>query len=609
MPDWSYHVLFKPILSKLSPTVSREIIHRGMNRIASTPGGHHFINFLGREESSPALKSQVNGLDLNNLIGLSGKIDPLLSGTTAFTNLGFGFLEIGPVTIEATSMNDPIIMEQKKKIEFPPFVESIGLPKTVTRLEHFTKKQPVIVRLAGSTDEIEMMIQEIEPYADAYIIDTRSQIEDFVRIPSLSTKPFFIGIKSNQITNLSLEVLNCYNGIVLDEDEAETDPTNLTNHITAITYLRGRQFTKTVMTVGGILEPNDALNLLDASADLVMVSGGYVFSGPGLPKRIKEAQLSRIQDQFVTEEKGWIWYFLFGLSILIGGLLALVISMSAIILPYDEFFLNMTKEYINDFNNRILFFMAHDRMTLAGTMISGGIVYIALAYFGIRKGLLWAKQATDAAAIIGFLGILMFIGYGYLDWLHLLFWIVLAPFYIIGFMKTRHFKGTPSSSNKSNHVIWRHSLVGQLLFVVLGFSLTLGGIIISYIGITNVFIPTDILYICMPPDMLDAFNDRLIPVIAHDRAGFGSALISVGLLILMLSLWGFQQGNKWVWWTLLIGGIPAFTSGISIHFAIGYTTFIHLLPAYFALTLFVVGLIYSYRFFHINDEKSLSPAR
>jgi len=101
----------------------------------------------------------------------------------------------------------------------------------------------------------------------------------------------------------------------------------------------------------------------------------------------------------------------------------------------------------------------------------------------------------------------------------------------------------------------------------------------------------------MSPEQLNEINERLIPVIAHDRAGLGSSLISVGLLVLMLSLWGFQQGQKWVWYTFLIGGIPAFSAGIVIHFAIGYTSFVHILPAYFALLLFVIGLIFSKDFF------------
>ena len=136
-----------------------------------------------------------------------------------------------------------------------------------------------------------------------------------------------------------------------------------------------------------------------------------------------------------------------------------------------------------------------------------------------------------------------------------------------------------------------------------GFSFVLGGIIISLYGVTTVFVPTDLLYLCMTPEMLESFNERLIPVIAHDRAGFGSALLSVGLLVLLLALWGFQQGNKWVWWTFFIGGLPAFIAGIYIHFAIGYTSFIHLLPAYFAIGLYIGGLVTTYRYFHKDVDK------
>jgi dihydroorotate dehydrogenase len=107
----------------------------------------------------------------------------------------------------------------------------------------------------------------------------------------------------------------------------------------------------------------------------------------------------------------------------------------------------------------------------------------------------------------------------------------------------------------------------------------------------------------MSPEQLKEINDRLIPVIAHDRAGLGSALISVGLLVLMLALWGFQQGEKWVWYTFLIGGIPAFSAGIVTHYVIGYTTFVHLLPVYIGLLLYVGGLILSKDFFFKGEMK------
>jgi dihydroorotate dehydrogenase len=605
MPDWSYHLLFKPVLSHLSSFYSREFIHRGMNQIASIPGGKHIINFLGREESSHLLEKEVQQVHFPNSIGLSGKLDPLLSGTKAFSNLGFGFLEIGPVTKAKIDGEVPTINHQQQMIEYPAQFESIGIDETIEKLSKLSTQQPIMIRLYGSEDEQLELIMMHDSFADAFIIDSRhfkEAVPDLLTKNKRTNKPIYLSVPAGNVKELSPEfVNNHFSGIVLDEMPNLSDEMNLSGHLDALQYLRKNHFTKPIITSGGVREPGDALKLLDAQADLIMLSGGYVLSGPGLVKRIKEAQLYNL-NQDKNCSTGWGWYFVFGLSMMIGGIIALLISMTTVILAYDEYFLGMTRETILAYNERILHFMAHDRMTLAGTIISGGIIYMFLAICGVRKGLLWAKQATDIAAMIGFLGIFLFIGYGYFDWLHQLFWLVLAPFYILGFIKTKHIQETPSSTNKWNHRLWKRSLLGQLAFVILGFSFVLGGMIISYIGISNIFVETDLHYISMTPGTVHAFNERLIPVIAHDRAGFGSALLSVGLLVLMLSLWGFQQGNKWLWWTLCIGGIPAFATGIGVHFAIGYTTFIHLLPAYFALGLYSVGLATTFHFFHKQKD-------
>ncbi|TMU87594.1 dihydroorotate dehydrogenase [Bacillus sp. BHET2] len=588
MPDWSYHGIFKPILSKIPSYMSREFIHKGMSIIASLPLGPHIINFIGREECSPLLNKQINGLDLANPIGLSGKIDPYLTGTTAFTNLGFGFIEIGPVTLHMEIRSSyPIVNHNEQRIEFSSPLESIGLERTIVKLKEVRKKQPLIIALSGKPEELLVMMEKLDPFADGYVMNSE-EYDPTIHI----YKPIFI-------SNPTIEWVHTLNvnhitGIVVEEDE-------FTTLLSTVRSYKEHFPSLSIVTSGGIHEPWQALSLLKIGAELVLLSDGYVFSGPGLTKRINEALLDEINEQ-TPPQKGWLSYWYFGLFIFLGGLFALLFSLTSVILPYDELFLEMERNTIAGFNDRIMKFMSHDRMTLAGTMISGGIVYTQLAYHGVRKRLLWAKQSIDIAAITGFMGIFLFIGFGYFDWLHLLFWLALLPFYLYGCIHTKEIKGAPSSTNRRNHKIWLQSLIGQLAFVVLGFSFVLGGLIISYLGVTSVFVPTDLLYLCMPPAMLDEFNQNLIPVIAHDRAGFGSALLSVGLLVLTLSLWGFQQGNKWVWWTLLIGGLPAFIAGIYIHFAIGYTSFIHLLPAYFAICLFLIGLVKSHSFFHKNQD-------
>jgi dihydroorotate dehydrogenase len=584
MPDWSYHGIFKPLLTKLPPTVAREFIHRGMNLIASLPFGigSQIINFLGREESSPFIGKEIHKIYFSNPVGLSGKVDPKLSGTKAFSNLGFGFLEIGPVTMTKTAkFSSPTVDPIRQTILFPSDVESIGIEKTISKLKRVKKKQPILVRISGSYEEVIEMIQRLENYADGYIIES-PQAEIIMK----AKKPVFLAISEINDETISNNIIS---GIILEHHDGGTSLEE------KIKLLRIKGFHGTIITSGGIHEPEQALQLLDSGASLVMLSDGYVFSGPGIPKRIKEALVDRLPVS-PRPQNGWYAYWLFGLSILIGGILALLFSMTTIILPYDEGFLSMKRQTIWNFNERIMLFMAHDRMTLAGTMISGGIIYMQLAKYGVKQGLRWAKQAIDIAAIIGFLGIFAFIGFGYFDWLHLLFWIVLLPFYLYGFQKTKRIKGTPASKNRKNDRAFQMSLYGQLAFVLLGFSFVLGGIIISYIGVTSIFVSTDLAYICMPPDMLQDFNENLLPVLAHDRAGFGSALLSVGILVLTMSLWGIQQGNRWIWWTYVVGGMPAFYAGIYIHFAIGYTTFIHLLPAYIALALYVIGLVLTYSY-------------
>lgn len=428
---------------------------------------------------------------------------------------------------------------------------------------------------------------------DAVVIDW----DDLDKLNGLSTNlPILVNLLASQLNQLKLPDQELVSGYIIEMDSisatAKAEIKNLLAH----------QPNLSITLRGNISDPETAVEWLQLGVDFILLEDGYVFSGPGLPKRINELLLKEKMEHPVYPNKNWVYHFIFGLLITFGGLLALIFALTRVILPYDEWFLGATREDILLFNPQILAFMEHDRMTLAGTMISGGIVYMQLAYHGIRRGIHWSKKAFHTAGIVGFLGILLFIGYGYFDWLHALFWAILLPAFLLGYKNSSHATLSPMSPNTGNNVHWKKAVWGQMCLVMLGFSLTIGGAVISTIGVSFVFVPTDLTFICMTPDQLDSFNQQLIPVIAHDRAGFGSALIAVGLLVLMLALWGFQQGAKWVWHTFLWGGIPAFLAGLTTHYLIGYIDFVHLLPAYFALLLFVVGLGLSRSYFFMRDE-------
>lgn len=582
MPDWSYHPIFKPILQKLPPSFSREFIHRGMSMISSSRIGEGLIEFLGHMEPSGMHAKNLFGVHFSTPVGLSGRIDPHLSGMKAFQNLGFGFIEVGPVSIRGSS--GELFMDPKLEKIHRLTDASMELMAAKEQLLSLKKKKiPLLINVEGTYQEALQICEELLPFSDGFILGSHifQSASQFNQFKYELNKPIILSISQDDTLSLDYGP----DGILLT---GNASPEELIHKLSALRKLYCEELP--IITSGCVKEPSDAIKLLESGASLIMLGDEYIFTGPGLPKRINEAYTSTFTKEPV-EVKGWRWYWLFGLAIAVAGLIALFFSMTSVILPYDESFLGIFRKDIISFNPAILYFMAHDRMTLSGTMISGGIIYMQLARHGIRNGLHWARKAVNIAGAIGFLGIVLFIGYGYFDWLHGLFWLILLPLFILGYAKSRTASASPSSSNLFNSPQWKLSLFGQLCFVILGFSLAIGGMIISVIGASHVFVPTDLTYLCMTPEALNEFNDRLIPVIAHDRAGFGSALLSVGLLVLMLALWGIREGERWVWWTFTIGAIPAFAAGILTHFFINYTDFIHLLPAYFALVLYVIGVI------------------
>ena len=127
--------------------------------------------------------------------------------------------------------------------------------------------------------------------------------------------------------------------------------------------------------------------------------------------------------------------------------------------------------------------------------------------------------------------------------------------------------------------------------LVLGaaFGLIGAGFVIQFIGMTVVFVPTDLTFMGLSRDHLNAINPRLIPLIAHDRAGFGGAVATMGLLT-FASLW-FGQKERSLTQALFLAGIVGWGTAIFVHPAIGYTDPLHLAPAVIGAIIYFTGLI------------------
>ncbi len=116
---------------------------------------------------------------------------------------------------------------------------------------------------------------------------------------------------------------------------------------------------------------------------------------------------------------------------------------------------------------------------------------------------------------------------------------------------------------------------------------------------SDVFVPSDLVFMGIDRQQLNAINPRLIPLIAHDRAGFGGAVATVGIMTLA-SVW-FGQPSRGLWQALLIGGTVGWSTATMVHPAIGYNDLFHLAPAVTGAALFAVGLILMRRRSHTAE--------
>ncbi|WP_307551559.1 hypothetical protein [Paenibacillus sp. V4I5] len=587
------------------------------------------IKTMGHMELSPILEDNLAVVPILCPIGLSG------TAQKALAQFGFGFIEIGPVTVREVH-NDALIERDvmQEAIVYPDGCVNDGADAIVQRLRKGTgHRLPHFVRLRpmpGSSPreallEQQELLSKLAPYAAGFYIDGLAEgwpAEEAlaylreVRLIALAAapgKPLLLYLPQPTPIGMLRELTDTaksFSGVVVGE--ALREPGTRRERIGGGAEALGAQLSQvrllreslgersTIVAAGGVHQPQDALELLAAGANSIQLHSGLVYAGPGLPKRINEAIIhDRIKQtaepQTPSFWANWGWMSLLGIGMMIGGVLAWFIASTSVLLPYDETFLGVSRSVINRFNGHIIHFMSHDRITLAGTMISIGIFYYQLARHGLRCGLHWARTAVVTSCAVGFSSFFLYLGYGYFDPLHAAAAAVLLPMLLL---TLRGLKDHPSRKKPGvlNDSVWLRAQWGQCCFVVLGFGLAIGGLTISFVGITTVFVPSDLAYLGLTVQQLDAWNDHIIPLIAHDRAGFGGALFSLAVAITASALWGVNQGESWLWWTFLWGGLPGFTAGLLIHVHIGYMDFIHLLPVYIAVLLYVVGLYLMYPF-------------
>jgi len=617
MPDWSYRTILRPLLFRLGAERARRIALGSMGRLGRLPGGAGVIELFGHMAPSPRLRRTRAGLTFPTPVGVGWAVDPEACAVHALSQFGVGFVETGPVSLlPSTTAGRMVVDLAREAVTLSEPHPTLGLDEMAARLRALPRvRAPLMVRLAPTpgmpADDCRRMVTALAPHADLFSVptDDAACVHGITRAAhAASPSRGVLAVVRADIapdmlsTRVSAALSAGVDGILIDGTvRGPSGPHEIgrpARHAALATLVRVREQVGPAVLViagGGIQEPADALRVLDGGADVVTVDAGLVLTGPGLPKRINEAVLhSRagegVEDTARAPERAWFWTFLMGAGMFLGSLLAMAIAMTRVVLPYDEQFVGLSRERLLAVNDRLLSFMAHDRVTLAGTMIAIGILYTGLSFFGIRRGQHWAWVAVVSSALVGFASFFLFLGFGYFDPFHAFVTVLLFQFLVMGVHCSLGDPHETAAPGLHNDRAWYFSQWGQLLLVAHGVALGVAGLVICGVGITQVFVPEDLEFMRTTREALADIGPHLIPLVAHDRASFGGMLVVAGMTFLMAALWGFRRGRSWLWWTLLLAGIPGYVGAIGVHYAVGYHNWFHLAPAFAGLALFAAAM-------------------
>ncbi len=153
------------------------------------------------------------------------------------------------------------------------------------------------------------------------------------------------------------------------------------------------------------------------------------------------------------------------------------------------------------------------------------------------------------SSLIGFGSFLCYLGYGYLDTWHGVATLALLPIFILGMVNVYWELGQPTSFFALLKQLGGQAGVRHMVWAILHAGhgdRSHGRRIHDYDNrATTVFVPQDLAYMGLDVQQLRDINPHLVPLIAHDRAGFGGGVCCCGTTLLFCIWCGRPSRSLW----------------------------------------------------------------
>jgi len=266
------------------------------------------------------LEREVFGLKFDNPVGLAAGFDKDAKLYNELSNFGFGFVEIGTLTPK------PQVGNPKPRL-FRLKADQAIINRMVTPNEDATKDYLICfdalfdhvdyfaVNVSSPNTPGLRELQDKEPLT-ALLKELKRQNTKYCEKKKVKEKPILLKIAPDltddqlldiieivadtQIdgviaTNTTIERDNLKSDLIFSEEKGGLSGKPLMNRSTeVIRFLvekSGKAFP--IIGVGGIHTPNDAIEKLEAGADLVQIYTGFIYEGPSFVKKINKAILRK----------------------------------------------------------------------------------------------------------------------------------------------------------------------------------------------------------------------------------------------------------------------------------------------------------------------------
>ncbi|MAX81385.1 MAG: dihydroorotate dehydrogenase (quinone) [Crocinitomicaceae bacterium] len=339
-----YKGIIRPILFKFDPEKIHHFTTNAFVFLCSLPVVKQLIksNFTVEDKK---LERELFGLKFKNPVGLAAGFDKAASLYNAFSNLGFGFIEVGTITPKGQPGNPKPRMfrlpDDSGLINRLGF-NNDGVEAAIANL----KKRKVNIVIGGNigknkvtpndqaVNDYETCFEALFPYVDYFVVNVSSpntpNLRDLqekeplkqllghlqeLNNAKVSRKPLLLKIAPDLTFEQLDDIVEIAQEVKLDgliatnttisraglktDAQITTEAGGLSGKPVydrsneVIRYLRqklGSDFP--IIGVGGVFTGKDAEEKLKAGANLVQVYTGFIYEGPGMVKRINKHLLS-----------------------------------------------------------------------------------------------------------------------------------------------------------------------------------------------------------------------------------------------------------------------------------------------------------------------------